>query len=51
MLGNTINAYVQGGPDKSLGAALTLLLSLFLLVAMLWYIRSLRAEQREAAHA
>jgi spermidine/putrescine transport system permease protein len=50
MLGNTINAYVQGGPDKSLGAALTLLLSAFLLIAMLWYIRTLRAEQREAAH-
>ena len=27
MLGNAINGYVQGGPDKSLGAALTLLLS------------------------
>ena len=27
MLGNTINNYVQGGPDKALGAALTLLLS------------------------
>ena len=27
MLGNTINGYVQGGPDKSLGAALTLLLA------------------------
>jgi spermidine/putrescine transport system permease protein len=51
MLGNTINGYVQGGPDKSLGAALTLLLSAFLLVAMLWYIRTLRVEQREAAHA
>ncbi len=27
MLGNTINNYVQGGPDKALGAALTLLLA------------------------
>ena len=27
ILGNAINGYVQGGPDKSLGAALTILLS------------------------
>ena len=31
MLGNAINGYVQGGPDKPLGAALTMLLSVFLL--------------------
>jgi spermidine/putrescine transport system permease protein len=51
MLGNTINGYVQGGPDKALGAALTLLMSVFLLVVMLWYVRSLRSEAREAVHA
>jgi spermidine/putrescine transport system permease protein len=44
MLGNAINQYVQGGPDKSLGAALTLLLSAFLLVFMLYYLRVLRRE-------
>ncbi len=44
MLGNAINGYVQGGPDKSLGAALTLLLSAFLLVFMLYYLRVLRRE-------
>jgi spermidine/putrescine transport system permease protein len=44
MLGNTINNYVQGGPDKALGAALTLLLSAFLLVFMLYYLRELRRE-------
>ena len=49
MIGNAINGYVQGGPDKSLGAALTLLLSAFLLIFMLFYLRSMRAEQREAA--
>jgi spermidine/putrescine transport system permease protein len=48
MLGNTINGYVQGGPDKALGAALTLVLSAFLLVLMLWYIRTLRTAEREA---
>jgi len=49
MIGNTINGYVQGGSEKSLGAALTMLLSVFLLVFMLGYLRSMRAEQREAA--
>jgi putrescine transport system permease protein len=44
MLGNAINGYVQGGPDKSLGAALTLLLAAFLLVFMLYYLRVLRKE-------
>ena len=44
MLGNAINGYVQGGPDKSLGAALTILLSVFLFVFMLYYLRVLRKE-------
>jgi putrescine transport system permease protein len=46
MIGNVINGYVQGGPQKSLGAALTLILAAFLLVLMLYYLRSLRAEER-----
>jgi ABC-type spermidine/putrescine transport system permease subunit I len=45
MLGNAINGYVQGGPDKSLGAALTLVLSAFLLIFMLYYLRTLRREE------
>jgi spermidine/putrescine transport system permease protein len=49
ILGNAINGYVQGGPDKSLGAALTILLSVFLLVFMLYYLRVVRADQRAAA--
>lgn len=48
ILGNAINGYVQGGPDKSLGAALTILLSAFLLVFMLYYLRVVRADQRAA---
>ena len=48
MIGNAINGYVQGGPDKSLGAALTLMLSAFLLIFMLFYLRSMRREQLEA---
>ena len=46
MIGNVINGYVQGGPQKSLGAAMTLLLALFLLLFMLYYLRALRAEGR-----
>jgi spermidine/putrescine transport system permease protein len=49
MLGNVINTSLLGGPDKPLGSALTLLLSAFLLVLMLYYLRSLRADQRAAA--
>jgi spermidine/putrescine transport system permease protein len=45
MLGNTINNYVQGGPDKALGAAMTILLSAFLLLFMLYYVRVLRREE------
>jgi ABC-type spermidine/putrescine transport system permease subunit I len=45
MLGNAINGYVQGGPDKSLGAALTLVLSAFLLIFMVYYLRTLRREE------
>jgi putrescine transport system permease protein len=48
MLGNAINGYVQGGPDKSLGASLTLLLAAFLLAFMLYYLRVLRRDQEAA---
>jgi spermidine/putrescine transport system permease protein len=52
MIGNTINNYVQGGPEKALGSALTIVLAAFLLILMIWYVRSLRAEQRaEGARA
>jgi spermidine/putrescine transport system permease protein len=51
IMGNAINGYVQGGPDKSLGAALTLILSAFLLLFMLYYLRVVRADQRELARA
>jgi spermidine/putrescine transport system permease protein len=51
IMGNAINGYVQGGPDKSLGAALTILLSAFLLIFMLYYLRVVRADQRAAAGA
>jgi spermidine/putrescine transport system permease protein len=46
MLGNVINTSLLGGPDKPLGSALTLIMSAFLLVLMLYYLRALRADQR-----
>ncbi len=46
MVGTVINDDLLQGPNKPLGAALTLLLSLFLLAAMIFYLRQLRADQR-----
>jgi ABC-type spermidine/putrescine transport system permease subunit I len=46
MIGNVINDSLLQGPNKPLAAALTLLLSLFLLAAMVFYLRQLRADQR-----
>jgi len=48
MIGNTINGYVQGGPEKALGAAMTIVMSALLVVFMLLYLRALRADQRAA---
>jgi putrescine transport system permease protein len=48
MLGNVINTSLLGGPGKPLGSALTLIMSAFLLVLMLYYLRALRADQRAA---
>jgi spermidine/putrescine transport system permease protein len=48
MVGNVINTSLLGGPDKPLGSAITLIMSAFLLVVMLYYLRALRADQREA---
>ena len=51
MLGNAINGYVQGGPDKALGAALTLVLAAFLFLFMLYYLRVLRKEPMTRARS
>jgi ABC-type spermidine/putrescine transport system permease subunit I len=48
MLGNAINTSLLGGPTKPFASALTLILSAFLLVLMLGYLRQLRSDQREA---
>ena len=51
MLGNVINGAVQTGPNKPIGSAITLLLSLFLLALLLYYLRVLRADQKAAIGA
>jgi spermidine/putrescine transport system permease protein len=51
MIGNVINTDLQQGPNKPIGSAITLLLTAFLLVVMVYYMRTLRAEEREAAGA
>jgi spermidine/putrescine transport system permease protein len=48
MIGNVINTSLLGGPGKPFGSALTLVMSAFLLVLMLYYLRALRADQRAA---
>jgi putrescine transport system permease protein len=48
MIGNVINGDLQGGPNKPVGAALTLILAVFLLGLLLYYLRVLRADQRQA---
>ena len=48
MIGNVINGDLQGGPNKPVGSALTLILAVFLLGMLLYYLRTLRADQRRA---
>jgi putrescine transport system permease protein len=47
MLGNQIDIFFQGGPQPDVGAALTLILSAFLAVLMIYYMRSITRAQRE----
>jgi ABC-type spermidine/putrescine transport system permease subunit I len=48
MLGNQIDIFFHGGPQPSVGAALTLFLSLFLAVLMAYYMINVAKAQREA---
>ncbi len=48
MLGNQIDIYFHGGPQPSVGAALTLILSVFLGVLMAYYMYTVAKAQREA---
>jgi spermidine/putrescine transport system permease protein len=48
MIGNQIDIYFHGGPQPSVGAALTLILSVFLAVLMAYYMYTVAKAQREA---
>jgi ABC-type spermidine/putrescine transport system permease subunit I len=47
MLGNQIDIFFHGGPQPSVGAALTLFLSLFLGVLMIYYMVTIAKAQKE----
>jgi len=51
MIGNQIDEFMRQGSEKVTGAALTLLLSLFLLVLMFYYLRTTRRAGTQAAEA
>jgi spermidine/putrescine transport system permease protein len=48
MIGNQIDLYFHGGPQPTIGAALTIVLAAFLLILMLYYMWSIHRAQREA---
>jgi spermidine/putrescine transport system permease protein len=48
MIGNQIDLYFHGGPQPTIGAALTIVLAGFLTILMLYYLRSIHRAQREA---
>jgi spermidine/putrescine transport system permease protein len=51
MIGNQIDTFMRQGSEKVTGAVLTLLLSLFLLVLMLYYLRTTRQAGTSAQTA
>jgi spermidine/putrescine transport system permease protein len=48
MLGNQIDIFFHGGPQPAIGAALTLILSVFLGVLMVYYMYTVAKATREA---
>jgi len=48
MIGNQIDLYFHGGPQPTLGAAITVVLSAFLTVLMAYYIWTIHRASREA---
>ena len=46
MIGNQIDLYFHGGPQPTLGAALTIGLAAFLTVLMVYYMWSIHRAQR-----
>jgi spermidine/putrescine transport system permease protein len=51
MIGNQIDLYFHGGPQPTKGAAITVVLSLFLLIVMGYYMWTIHRATREAARA
>jgi ABC-type spermidine/putrescine transport system permease subunit I len=49
MIGNQIDIFFHGGPQPSVGAALTMILGLFLGVLMAYYMYTVAKAQREVA--
>ena len=47
LIGNQIDLYFHGGPQPTIGAALTIVLAAFLTVLMLYYMWSIHRAQRE----
>jgi spermidine/putrescine transport system permease protein len=47
MIGNQIDLYFHGGPQPPIGAAITILLSAFLMVLMLYYMLTIHRASRE----
>jgi spermidine/putrescine transport system permease protein len=49
MLGNEINLFIQGGPEKNLGASLVLVLMVILSIGMLYYVFQTARDARRMA--
>ena len=47
MIGNQIDLYFHGGQQPTIGAAITVLLALFLMVLMIYYMRTVHRASRE----
>jgi len=47
MIGNQIDLYFHGGPQPTIGAAITVLLAAFLMILMLYYLRTVHRASRE----
>ena len=47
MIGNQIDLYFHGGPQPTIGAAITIIMSLFLVILMGYYMWSIHRAQKE----
>ena len=47
MIGNQIDLYFHGGPQPTIGAAITVLLAGFLMILMIYYMRTIHRASRE----